>query len=77
MVLASQYILVRSVYSAIIHFLYSDIILPKSKCRRIETRRNGSRRNSTKNLVDKTGVDEIHTNTCLRGQKCITQSSAD
>ena len=42
--------LVCSVYSAIIHFLYSNSIilnLLESKCRRI-----GSRRNGTKNLVD-------------------------
>ena len=49
------------VYSAIIHFLYSDSIMLnelKSKCRRNRSRRNGSRRNSTENPVHKMGVDE-------------------
>ena len=60
MVLASGWVLVCSVYSAIIHFLYSDSIILnvlKSKRRQI-----GGRRNSTKNLVDKTGVDEMGVN---------------
>ena len=55
MVLASGWALVCSAYSAIIRFLYSDIItlnVLKSKCRR-----NGSRQNGAKNLVDEMGVN--------------------
>ena len=52
-ILASGWVLVCSVYSAIIHFLYSDSIMLdvlKSKCRRNGSRQNGSRRNGSKSL---------------------------
>ena len=56
MVLASGWVLVCSVHSAIIHFLYSGsnmLNVLKSKCRR----------NGTKNPVDEmVGVDEMGVN---------------
>ena len=64
MVLASV-ALVCSVYSAIIHFLYSNsnmLDVLKSKCMRNGSRLNGSRRNVTKNPVDKMGVDKMGVN---------------
>ena len=57
MVLASGWVLVCSVISAII---YSDSIILnvlKRKCRR-----NGSRQNGTKNPIDKMGVDKMGVN---------------
>ena len=60
MVLASGWVLVCSVISAIIHCLYSDsniLNVIKRKCRR-----NGSRQNGTKNPVDKMGVEEMGVN---------------
>ena len=65
MELASGWVLVCTVHSAIIHFLYSDsnmLDVLKSKCRRNGSRQNGSRRNDTKNSVDKMGVNEMGVN---------------